>query len=262
MPPESIEPRVEAAFLNAFANAENYLRRILEDLATDKGIVVRDALNIERIDAALREIRTQMDALGYRDAVYTELNGLTELFREAKKEAESKGFDKKWKEEFVATSRHAVRMLLEGTEAELVQVGNQAAEDVSALLRRSITGTTEYKDLIGSIQRKLEIKRHQAMTLAVTALHSFNSSVRFANAKEAGIEWFRYRGPDDKVTRDWCGHWINRIGTAKMFENTADKWGRKGQPVPVMTWRGGYNCRHRFDPVLEGEVDEHVKGPR
>ena len=106
---------------------------------------------------------------------------------------------------------------------------------IEQLLRRAVVGSGNVKDLLIKIQAQLGISKANAISLATTSLHSFSSSVRVANAKEAGVKWFAYIGPNEldgvrwtpgHVIREWCHHWEGRRGTIKMFEATSMRWGR------------------------------------
>jgi len=253
-----IEPVVEAAFRRAFFNLSAYLRSVLKSLKTEQGILESDAFNMSRIDQTIRSLRVQMDVLGYRQAIQTELQSLANLHQQILDQGAAMDLP----QEFSQESKMAVRMLLIGAETDMLQLGNSVAGTLGDVLRRSILGGTNFSDLVMDIEGKIESGMSRAVTLAVSTMHSFNSAVRVRHAEENGIEWFAYLGPDDEITREWCDHWVGRRGRLEDFENTAYRWSRGKQPGPVRAWRGGYNCRHELVPVFGKALKDYPVGPR
>ena len=254
----ALSANVENSFRLAFSNLSAHLNSVIEKMNEEGGLLVADEFNLTRLDSVTRMLRVDMEALGYSDAVRNQLAALNALKIEAQEEAKRRGFDKKWSEEFVTNSERATRILLDGATDQLTAVAGQAAEQINQLLKRAVIGGGKASDLLINIQNQLRVSESQAISLAMTSLHSFSSSIRVANAKEAGIKWYAYIGPNEldgqrwqpgNVIREWCHHWEGRRGTIEMFEATALMWGRIKQPGPVMTWRGGYRCRHSFLPL-------------
>jgi hypothetical protein len=263
MPPGSIEPRVVNALLSAFGNLDAYLRNIIKELHTEDGIILRDQFNLSRMDSIIRTLRVDMEALGYRQAIRTQLEGLSELHQEAL--AKMKALKKKGAnvpKEFSTESEAAIRMLLIGAEQELIAVAETAASTMGQVLRRSTMGNTDFSDLLIELQDLMGKTKQSALTLARTTLHSFNSMITVQYAEEAEIDWFVYMGPDDDITRIWCNHWVGLRGTLNMFQKTSHQWGRQKQPNPVSAWRGGWNCRHRLVPVFGDDLKKYKIGPR
>lgn len=87
----------------------------------------------------------------------------------------------------------------------------------------------------------------QVETELNTALQGFSRTVTVQKSKELGFELFRYLGPDDDVTRPFCEDLLSKspaIYTLKEIESMDN-----GQGLPVITFGGGYNCRHQWRPI-------------
>jgi hypothetical protein len=89
---------------------------------------------------------------------------------------------------------------------------------------------------------------------AKQALHDglmqFDAAVNTKIALDAGATEFKYYGPDDEVTRDFCEKHVGKTYTKEEIEEIwSGSWAGKisGDPFVV---RGGYNCRHRFRGVF------------
>ena len=116
-------------------------------------------------------------------------------------------------------------------------------DDMKATVMRSvITGNVpNFNDLHDEIGGALVNNLNTELN---TSLAGFSRTVNLAKAEDLGIDLFLYAGPDDKVTRDFCAEKVGNIYTRQEIES----WDN-GQGLPADTYLGGYNCRHRLDPV-------------
>lgn len=265
---QAVEDRVQYKMSMAFTNVEAYLRSMLEKVHREGGLLVSDAFNLEAMNNLWQSLRVQMDALGYRDAILEQLTGLEQLHYEIQQEAGELGLPP----QFSQKSQQMISILIQGADAELTQVANQASEQVAQVLRRAAMGGVDFSDMLLDIQKKLNIGRNNAQTLITTTLHSFNSQIMVTHAQQAGVKWYAYLGPNelrgatiwqpDHVIRNWCWQWEGRRGTLEMFEATAHMWGRESHPAGVAAWRGGWGCRHLLNPLMGKSILEWPIGPR
>lgn len=126
-------------------------------------------------------------------------------------------------------------------------------DDVAALVMRNV--------IVGGAILPAELRDRISGTLLSTvqtetntALASFYRTVTSKKAEEVGLSLFLYIGPDDKVTRPFCRHVLERdpaIYTRREIEQMDN-----GQGLDVMTSGGGYNCRHHWRPVSEDYAKE------
>jgi hypothetical protein len=95
---------------------------------------------------------------------------------------------------------------------------------------------------------------HHLRTEMNTALMAYGRIVNMEKAEKAGFEKFIYIGPDDDITRPFCGEHLDKIYTADEIAALDN-----GQGLPVEIYGGGYNCRHQWRPVsdeLAAELEE------
>lgn len=271
--PITVEPRVEAALMATFNNIEAYLLNAMDDLQEGAGgLLLADAHNISTMEQVWQSLRFQMDTLGMQGAIRTQLDALQELNRGVVEEAA------KWKHgeptdpRFTTRSDIQIGMIMQGAERELVMVADSSAAEITQLLQRAVLGGGSHADLIKQVMAQLKIREDQALTLARTTLHSFNSFTTTTLAESVGVKDWVLEGPNElrpashwepgHVIRHWCWHWEGKRGTWEEIEATSSQWGRDKQPPGVKTWRGGWNCRHRWRPVFAGERKNYKKGPR
>jgi hypothetical protein len=247
---------VDRAFRAAIANVRVYLQGIIRSLKRDGDLIARDAQNILAIDNASRTLALTIQGLGMDDALRTETEALNSMARGIL--SEYKG---QLDERYSAESLASIQMLAEGADQQITSAMGVLAEGVAAMLRAAALGGTNVVQLLADVETRLLLGEANVLTIAITTLHSFSTSVTVAHSKEAGVEWFAYIGPDDPSTREWCRHWVGRRGTLAMFEASADQWKHGSQPGPVEVYRGGYNCRHDLVPLFAEDLANCPEGP-
>ncbi len=271
--PVTFEPRVESALMLTFGNIRAYLLNALGDLQEGAGgLLVADAHNIAAMEQIWQSFRTQMDVLGYRGAIQTQLGALRELQSQVQKEAAKWKTGEKVDPAFTQPSSIQIGMIMQGAERELLMVADTASAEITQLLQRAVLGGSSQSDLLIKVMTQLKIREDQALTLARTTLHSFNSFTTTTLAESVGVKEFSLQGPNElrgasiwtpgHTIREWDWHWEGRRGTWAEYEATAHKWGRDKQPPGIKLWRGGWNCRHFWRPVFVSERKNFPKGPR
>jgi hypothetical protein len=254
--PMAYELVVERAFRAAIANARLYVQGVIRGLNTEGKVITRDAQNILAIDNASRALFVTLQGLGIDEAIQTEAQALNDMAHGILVEYEG-NLDPRYSEESLAS----IQMLAEGADQQITMAMGTMSEGVAALLRASVLGGTDVLQLLGDVETRLLVGEANLLTIAITTLHSFSTSVTIAHSKEAGVEWFGYIGPQDDITREWCQHWVRRRGTLAMFEASAGQWGHASQPGPVESYRGGYNCRHDLIPLFAEDLKDWPEGP-
>ncbi len=84
--------------------------------------------------------------------------------------------------------------------------------------------------------------RHQAATLANTALAQFDNAYTVELARSGAVDVMEYAGPPPQ--RLFCGQHLGKQYTIPEIELL-----NNGQGLPVLTSCGGYNCRHSWIAV-------------
>lgn len=79
-----------------------------------------------------------------------------------------------------------------------------------------------------------------------TSIGDYQSKASTQLATDNGVNEFEYVGVEDNLTRDFCSRMIGQVKTQKEWENTLNDFGE-----PAWSYRGGWNCRHRFIAVVK-----------
>jgi len=125
---------------------------------------------------------------------------------------------------------------------------NSIASDVVDELARGVIdlqfGAAEFNDIVGRIASVSDDTARYAETWVRTATSAAHRTATEALGRELGIERYRYYGPEDGATREFCRDHIDEIKTLDEWQNTMND---DGQSAAI--YGGGYNCRHRLVPV-------------
>lgn len=80
-----------------------------------------------------------------------------------------------------------------------------------------------------------------------TMTQGFSRAVTADVGEQLGFSSWEYIGPDDNITRPFCAEVLGAQNATYSTEEIAAM--DNGQGLDVMTFGGGYNCRHQWRPV-------------
>jgi len=99
-----------------------------------------------------------------------------------------------------------------------------------------------------------------------TATSAMSRAVTARKADEAGLTYYRYFGPNDSVTRPFCDYVLGDIAKlpkrvqvpvqrdSRVYTRDEIDQMSNGQGLDVLTYCGGWNCRHQWRPITEEEA--------
>lgn len=118
------------------------------------------------------------------------------------------------------------------------------------IYENTLTGTS-FAASVETIKQSVDVSLGRYAKQALhDGLMQFDAAVNAKIALDAGATEFKYYGPDDEVTRDFCEKHVGKTYTKEEIEEIwSGSWAGKisGDPFVV---RGGYNCRHHFRGVF------------
>lgn len=136
---------------------------------------------------------------------------------------------------------------------------NQISQDLANRIGRAFSdlsrGLLDKDTFIAQVTQQSELVDNRYIKTQVdTAFSGFNREANQRLATDAGFTEFRYVGPLDSITRDFCrnvleGKYGEPVKTLDEWNELNDVPERKGQPNPVSVFQGGYNCRHNLVAV-------------
>lgn len=131
--------------------------------------------------------------------------------------------------------------------------------------RAAIRNDWDYERFRKDVLANRDLGLAQARTLAHTAVRQFDNAYMRAKTEDAGIDKYKWDGPNNPNSRPMCQHedtpagYYERPGKLlgvpgmlwKVFTWEELRAMSNGQNLPVTTSLGGYNCVHYLTPVVE-----------
>jgi hypothetical protein len=105
--------------------------------------------------------------------------------------------------------------------------------------------------LVGGTDKAGRPMANHAKTIATTGYREADSIILEKKGEEFGIEKWEYAGSLIKDSRKWCMDHVGKTYTIEEIKEWNDRsWKGKKEGNPFVT-RGGWNCRHRWLPVVD-----------
>jgi hypothetical protein len=153
--------------------------------------------------------------------------------------------------DFVKLDKGVVSQLQTLTFKGFEDLGDQYLDIVSKeIYQNTLTGTA-FGESVKIIQNSVDAKlgRYASQQLH-DGLMQFDAAINIKIAKDTGATKFKYYGQNDEVTRDFCSKHVGKTYTEEQIKEIwKGNWSGKINGDPFIV-RGGYNCRHRFRPVI------------
>ena len=259
---DDLERRVARTISEVRGALSSFFRARVRELTVRDGIIEDTTENASRIQAALNQLQVAVHEQGYRRVILDQLQALAELQLDIIAQADRLGLDTTIQQR----TQTQIAGLRNNVEVEITKLSNDLVTRATRRLQLA-TGTEFRDDLLEGLLTDLDTIHGFAKTVSTTNLMAFNSLIRTSHAEDGGVEYFLYEGPVDRLTREWCTHFVNRLVTPEILRRHQDDWGRAKQPRPVLAYRGGWNCRHTLTPIVDDDEVAELKargleGPR
>lgn len=129
------------------------------------------------------------------------------------------------------------------------------SDDLRAQLRevaiQMVRTNADPADAVEELAGKVGATAGQTLSLVDTTMSGADRAVTLDVAQAAGVEWFAFVGPVDSLTRPWCRRHVGFRYTLEQMDSLPDN---DTGPQPPSTYGGGYNCRHRWEPLVDEEA--------
>jgi len=140
--------------------------------------------------------------------------------------------------------RDALLTISDQIKNDFSQLGEKYGKKIYDILKQGVKEDTSRTLLYDRAMREVRKGKQYAYTWINTAENAINQAQRIRENIEAGVKYFKYAGPP--ADREFCQHLLDKVYTVEEIEQMDN-----GQGLPVLYYRGGYNCRHRWQPVNE-----------
>jgi len=168
---------------------------------------------------------------------------------------------------FTSIDKTAMEVLKDGYYQEFADIGQRQKNKVIQTMYNEVIGGGNFSDLVGSIQQALLGSTSSISTgrpligyarlYARDMVMDFHNEVNLRKAEEIDIKHFLYVGNIMATSRPFCKSRAGKYYTRKQIDSWTYAWaGKKG---PAFTNRGGYNCRHHWQPIRPEWLDGKKK---
>lgn len=240
-----------AGFTETLQEIANTLKNALLDL--DGVFGTEPALIRKQIVHLQVELRGQLNAAGYPELIQEFVSGYDESLIFGRQILGAIG---RADVQLDPIRQHTLVNLKQFDLSKFDEIGNSAIRELSRQVTLNTLVGVKRSQVINSMNAVLDGQfANQGALYADTALRSFD---RFANSQlwaEAGIDRYRYLGPNDRTTRPFCRSHVNRIYTLAQIKamNNGTRYS------DVLIYAGGPRCRHSWIPQVDRPQDERLQ---
>lgn len=155
--------------------------------------------------------------------------------------------------ELVGASVEQFRELADQTKKAFLSYSDVAIATQKDTIAKLLTGQWTHGEAVQMLRGGLQLNLSQARTVVTQNMAAMTRNMNVTLAVNLDFNVFRYVGPLDDVTRDWCQETLlnHSVGFDVGVYTIKDISGMENEagPNPPIYHGGGYNCRHRFVPV-------------
>lgn len=235
---------------------ELFARQLASEVNKRINKIVRD---VENLDSSI-ETRLSLETLrriesleelfisaGYQDLLDSLAIGYASELRQARELIESNLDQQVRYTDFEKRAfETAIRLNIDDITTTIrSNIGSAKAILYAGVISGSNITEGQVEELSSTLQNRVETELR-------TSRSRFQQAVTNAKAEDLGLQYYVYRGPDDKVTRDFCRRVLQNPILTKSEIEALDN----GQVPNVFENRGGYNCRHHWAPISAERAKE------
>lgn len=218
------------------------------------------------LKAKIREIIRRNYSAGTPERIRLELN---KYFEEKFSNSAAKDFvndiQKEFEKEFgnnfikqtTGTSEYLkdAKKIIRSAGRQIEIIKDNIAKEIFSAIDEGIKGDQNWQEIARNSLSKLNVPGLRIQTEIDTHKAAADRLIRVKNLEASGWKYLRYAGPSGTV-RPFCVEHIGRVYSIDEIKGMVNMFGQ-----PALYYQGGYNCRHRWDPV-EGSVIEDTENGR
>lgn len=165
--------------------------------------------------------------------------------------------------DFTSVDDDMMTVLREGYYQDYLNLGAQYKDKVVQSVYDNVLANGRIADLANVIEGTLlgvgatdALGRSLAQYSRLYAndmIMNFHNQVNLKKAEDLGMDRFLYYGTLISKSRKFCRQRAGKVYTKDQIQSWKYKWA--GKAGPAMTHRGGYNCRHHWQPVRKKWVE-------
>ncbi len=150
----------------------------------------------------------------------------------------------------VKPSKSALNILIKANQ-QFAIIDNKVRKGILDAVESAVNNNQTKKQLVNNIEKSVS-GAYRAETIANTSLQSYSQAISIDEERAAGIEKWKYVGQSPE--RDFCKQHYNNTYTYEEIQAMDNQQG-----LAVLYFRGGYNCTHKWRPVIDDALIEKLK---
>lgn len=236
----------------------------LTELSTKNGRVEGLSANLTNLQTIQKKVE-RIFGLQFNP----DMRKITDDFKTAKNQIKSnfKIVDEAVK--FTSIDNEILQTLADGSYQEYLGLSGAAKNQVTQAMYNHVIAGDSFSDLVNTINGALVGTAAKSVTgrslaqyarlYARDQIMNFHNDVLLKKASDLEMDHFLYFGTIMGGTRKFCRRRVGNVYTKKEIDSWKYKW--QGKSGPAFTHRGGYNCRHHWQPVRkEWLSDQQLQG--
>lgn len=156
---------------------------------------------------------------------------------------------------FTGIDRTTMEVLKNGYWQNYLTLGDMKKNQIIQAVYDHVIANSSFSELVSMVRGAVIGERSvtgtplaaYARTYANDFIMNFHNEVNLTKAQTAGLKYFLYIGNIIADSRPFCKTRAGNYYTANQINSWTYRW--KGKSGPAMTHRGGYNCRHHWQPI-------------
>lgn len=169
---------------------------------------------------------------------------------------------------FTNVDEGMMRTLRDGSYQKYLNLGQDAQNKIVQSMYTQVIGGGQFSDLVNTINNTLVGSVAKGVVGSSLAQYSrlyardmimnYHNDVMLTKAEDLGMRYMQYIGTIMSRTRRFCIQRVGNTYSVDKINSWKGKW--KGKAGPALTFRGGYNCRHHWQPVRKEWLDDKEVG--
>jgi len=158
---------------------------------------------------------------------------------------------------FTSIDDTMMKVLRDGNYQQYLAIGKAAQDKVTQQVYDSVISGASQSQLASTIRGSLlgsaaksvvgTPLANYARLYARDMIMNYHNDVILQKGEDLGMKHYKYVGTLMATSRDFCKRRVGLTYTKNQINSWKYKW--KGKSGPAWTNRGGYNCRHHWQPV-------------
>ena len=156
---------------------------------------------------------------------------------------------------FTSVDKKLMATLKDGYYQQYLSLGDTQKNKIVQTIYDQVLANGKFSELVAEVSNavvgRVGVKgtplQVYAKTYANDFIMNFHNEVQLAKAETAGLTRFLYVGNIIRDSRQFCMSRAGKSYTKSEINGWTHKW--QGKSGPALTHRGGYNCRHHWQPI-------------